>query len=168
MNTSITPETEVSPPATSGKSKTLRTFIAYGLLFLTAFLIMTHCRLIVTDGSSMDPTYTPGDVLLCVKSYTPPRPGDVVLIRHDNKFVVKRIIYVADETVNDPSWLSLDDNSINNNGVMYWGSNVIPKGYVYVEGDNSQTSYDSRYKEFGLIPVEDIWGSVAWTLINQH
>ena len=36
-------------------------------------------------------------------------------------------------------------------------SNIIPEGYLFVAGDNSQ-SFDSRYEEFGLVHKEKIWG----------
>lgn len=40
---------------------------------------------------------------------------------------------------------------------------TIPEGYLFVAGDNLQ-SFDSRYKEFGLVPMEKIWGKgiFAW------
>lgn len=39
---------------------------------------------------------------------------------------------------------------------------TIPKGYVFVAGDHPQ-SFDSRYEEFGLVPVEKIWGKAVLT-----
>jgi hypothetical protein len=40
---------------------------------------------------------------------------------------------------------------------------IIPPGYVFVAGDNPN-SFDSRYEEFGLVPMEKIWGKaiVTW------
>ena len=39
---------------------------------------------------------------------------------------------------------------------------IIPPGYVFVAGDNPN-SFDSRYEEFGLVPMEKIWGkAVFW------
>ena len=41
-------------------------------------------------------------------------------------------------------------------------SGIIPPGYVFVAGDNPH-SFDSRYEEFGLVPMEKIWGkAVFW------
>lgn len=34
---------------------------------------------------------------------------------------------------------------------------LIPPGYVFVAGDHPR-SFDSRYEEFGLVPMERIWG----------
>jgi hypothetical protein len=39
---------------------------------------------------------------------------------------------------------------------------IIPSGYVFVAGDNPN-SFDSRYEEFGLVPMKKIWGkAVFW------
>jgi conjugal transfer pilin signal peptidase TrbI len=34
---------------------------------------------------------------------------------------------------------------------------IVPEGYIFVVGDHLR-SFDSRYKEFGLVPIEKIWG----------
>lgn len=39
---------------------------------------------------------------------------------------------------------------------------IIPPGYVFVAGDNPN-SFDSRYEEFGLVPMEKIWGKAIAT-----
>jgi signal peptidase I len=36
----------------------------------------------------------------------------------------------------------------------------IPEGYVFVAGDNLR-SFDSRYEEFGLVPMDKIWGKAV-------
>ncbi len=37
---------------------------------------------------------------------------------------------------------------------------TIPEGYVFVSGDHLR-SFDSRYKEFGLVPMEKIYGKAV-------
>ena len=39
---------------------------------------------------------------------------------------------------------------------------VIPKGYVFVYSNN-ENSFDSRYEEFGLVPMEKIYGKGVLT-----
>ncbi len=39
---------------------------------------------------------------------------------------------------------------------------VVPEGHVFVAGDHPR-SIDSRYEEFGLVPVEKIWGKAVFT-----
>lgn len=34
---------------------------------------------------------------------------------------------------------------------------VIPEGYLFVVGDHLR-SFDSRYEEFGLVPIDKVWG----------
>ncbi len=36
---------------------------------------------------------------------------------------------------------------------------AIPEGYVFLKGDHER-SFDSRYEEFGLIPINDLQGRV--------
>lgn len=39
---------------------------------------------------------------------------------------------------------------------------IVPPGYVFVAGDHPR-SFDSRYEEFGLVPIEKIWGKAVLT-----
>lgn len=38
----------------------------------------------------------------------------------------------------------------------------IPEGYVFVAGDHPR-SFDSRYEEFGLVPIDKIWGRALFS-----
>lgn len=38
---------------------------------------------------------------------------------------------------------------------------VVPQGYVFVVGDHPR-SFDSRYEEFGLVKIENIYGKAVW------
>ncbi len=40
----------------------------------------------------------------------------------------------------------------------------VPEGYVFVMGDNRRASIDSRAKELGFVPVDDIIGKVIFRL----
>ena len=52
------------------------------------------------------------------------------------------------------------EGDISKGGILPEG--IISPGYVFVAGDNPN-SFDSRYEEFGLVPVEKIWGkAVLW------
>ncbi len=49
------------------------------------------------------------------------------------------------------------------NGDQFNGwSKTIPEGCLFVAGDNPK-SFDSRYKEFGLVPMEKVWGKGVFT-----
>lgn len=39
---------------------------------------------------------------------------------------------------------------------------TIPEGHIFVAGDHPR-SFDSRYEEFGLVPIEKVWGkALLW------
>ena len=38
---------------------------------------------------------------------------------------------------------------------------LVPDGYAFVAGDHPR-SFDSRYEEFGLVPLKKIWGRAIW------
>ena len=42
---------------------------------------------------------------------------------------------------------------------------IIPEGYVFVMGDNREGSLDSRSKEIGIIPVNNIIGKAEWRIM---
>lgn len=130
------------------RAKPLRssTLAFAGLLLLLAFLILFNFRFFITSGPSMEPAYTDGTFLLSLRLYGEPKPGDVVFLLHDDYYCMKRVAFVAGDDV------SLADHE------GYWGSNIVPEGYVYVLGDNAAESFDSRNPEFGLVAVSDIWG----------
>lgn len=127
------------------------------MLFLAVMLCSITClRIVITSGSSMEPTYKTGDMLLCIRTFSLPEKGSVIVLEHDGTFVVKRIAYLPGETVPDDVY-------------AYWGNDgVIPDGYVFVAGDNSQTSYDSRYEEFGLVSEDMIWGTIVFQFGGSH
>lgn len=42
----------------------------------------------------------------------------------------------------------------------------IPKGFLFVLGDNRPISDDSRYSDFGLIPIHNVQGKVLFNVSN--
>lgn len=160
MAQNLAQATDTIPTKTTTRTS-LRKCLPYILMALFALFVLTCCRMIVTAGPSMKPTYTQGDVLLCVRSWAAPKKGTPVLIEKDGILMVKRIGYVAGDDVAGQEWFT--DRSADtscSDTPLYWGDTVIPEGYVFVTGDNPLHSYDSRYADFGLVPIEDIWGIV--------
>ncbi|KAK3009355.1 hypothetical protein RJ639_013091 [Escallonia herrerae] len=108
------------------------------------------------SGPSMLPTLNmTGDVILA--EYVSHRlgkvgPGDVVLVRspeNPRKTISKRIVGMEGDTVTylvDPNF-SLRSRTI-----------LVPKGHVWIQGDNMYASKDSRH--YGPIPYGLILGKV--------
>lgn len=126
------------------------------------------------SGSSMEPTLYSNNVL--VTDRISPRignidRGDVVIAKnpnHPKQLICKRIVglpgdlilaqdtgesnidaipdeYVSDEPIN----AKMTDTSKNNE--IKYKKVVIPKGFIWIEGDNSANSSDSRH--YGPIPL---------------
>lgn len=119
--------------------------LPYAILVMFAVFVLLCCRMIVTDGSSMEPSYMAGDRVICVRTFSEPDVGDAILLKKDGVLMVKRVVAVAGDDASPYS---------------YWGNTIVPDGYIFVAGDNADKSYDSRNEKFGLIPVGDVWGKV--------
>ena len=135
------------------KRKIIGWLVAVSIV-LTGIFISSQFRFLKTYGSSMVPTIQVGQYAMAKYDRTDPEKLSVVLIRHHNIWVIKRIIAVP----GDPS--PLDD--------PYWEQDTIPDDYYFVQGDNLNNSYDSRDFHFGLVHRNEIWGKIRFPkLTNQ-
>lgn len=143
-------------------------------------------RIVGVDGRSMEPTLKNHDRLILTHFLYQPKRGDIVVInRYDNEPLVKRIIAVGGDTIEitDTTGDGRGDVLLNgqllnesyiqeglkteqhylNNGVL-----TIPKGYVFVMGDNRGRgcSRDSRSGEAGLLFVDerDLMGKAVYRI----
>jgi signal peptidase I len=183
--------TEAGPPAGRGraprkqkKPHTLtRSLIEIVVIVAAAFaLAMLVQAFIVKPFTihqvSMEPTLHEGDrVLISRLSYHfhKPKAGDVVVLHspmNAKEDLVKRIVAVGDDTV------AVHDGHLFVNGVAAvepylneqdfrgeYPETKIPKGQVFVMGDNRNNSGDSRL--FGPIDVDSIIGrafAVYWPI----
>ncbi|XP_051151936.1 mitochondrial inner membrane protease subunit 1 isoform X2 [Andrographis paniculata] len=124
-------------------------------LFSLVHVLDTYViRQTVVYGPSMLPTLNfTGDVLLVEKlSFLLGRigPGDIVLLRspeNPRKFITKRILGMEGDTV---TFLVDPGHSDRTHSL------VVPKGHVWIQGDNIYSSKDSR--NFGPVPYGLIVG----------
>ena len=145
------------------------------LLLVMSFVF----RQVTVEGRSMNDTLTDGDrLLVSVLGYTP-KTGGIVVITHGkytdhDESLIKRVIAVEGQRLRinyETGDVSIDGVLLNEpyitgktNRVVNSAQipDVIPKGYVFVMGDNRQNSLDSRSASIDLIPVENIVGKALF------
>lgn len=77
-------------------------------------------------------------------------PGDKILIHHKKAYINTR-------TGHNHLIGSLLQKTKDGKPLHSISETTIPEGYVFVSADHPR-SFDSRYKEFGLVKQENIWG----------
>lgn len=145
--------------------------------FILVVLVFTFLfRGFTVDGQSMMDTLHHGDKVAVIRWKYVPTDGDVVVIKHGEKFdkpIIKRIIATEGQSLK----INFSDGSVYVNGEklnetyikepMWLRGDavipaVIPQGYCFVMGDNRNNSSDSRTKVIGLIPYENIIGKAKF------
>lgn len=124
-------------------------------------------------GNSMSPTLQNGQILIAWKqeSY---QSGDIVVISHQNKVLLKRVIAsegqqvaIEEDGTVVVSGKRLEEPYIQekHKGVSDWDSDyLVGKGAYFVLGDNRAASIDSRLEEIGEIRNEQIIGKVVFRI----
>ena len=137
----------------------------------------------VVDGPSMQTTLMDGERVFVEKvSYWlhEPKRGDIVIVKYPDRWerFVKRIIAMPGETIEikEDGFVYINDKKLDESayagdwyGKIYRmvetvgsvnGRYTVPEGHYFVIGDNRNRSNDSRAKEVGAIPAEDVLGRV--------
>lgn len=144
------------------------------MIALIAFAVLTSfiVRVIGVDGISMEPTLQNGDLLMLDVTDDTYQCGDIVVVdRYTYSPLIKRIIAVEGDTLSITS-----DGRVYLNGALlkeeyiqgktilrdFTGEITVPRGYLFVMGDNRSVSKDSRMNEVGLISVKDVVGKAEF------
>lgn len=147
-------------------------------LILVTVLFSFVLRVVNVSGSSMLPNLHSDDrVLLFSLSYRP-RPGDVVVITHTERLsepIIKRVIALEGQRVDIDfaagtvlvDGARLDESGYIRNGTTTQPSDfrfplTVPKGCVFVLGDNRSVSNDSRSRDVGMVDKRCILGKAEW------
>lgn len=150
---------------------------ADALVTALIFIVLLFALVVRTsgvDGLSMYPTLNDRDQLLISHLFYTPKKGDIVVIRKESFMsepIVKRIIategdkididferhivYVNDEALDEPYINAPTARSFD----MTFPS-TVPKGCIFVMGDNRNESTDSRNSMVGFIDTRMILGRV--------
>jgi len=126
-------------------------------------ILFFFCWPMRISGSSMESTMKDGEIVLMSRFATMQEKyetGDIVMFHYydadGGKTVVKRII----ATEGDHIRILADGGvEVNGDGLV---DMTVPRGTVFVMGDNRGESFDSR--NMGAIPCEDLKGKVFFRL----
>jgi signal peptidase I len=143
--------------------------ILFQLLFLILsiiFLIYRPFYFTKVIGNSMKPTLQPNSFVLANALDKRYDIGDVVLVEQNSELIIKRIAYVGGQkfAVVDLGFRKynplpvMQDMDYHMKYLKKYGINAfvytVPKGHVFLIGDNDPESEDSR--AFGALPIQNI------------
>jgi len=137
-------------------------------------LLQTTVQSFIVIGSSMKPSFEPGQRLLVSKiSYRTgePQRGDVIVFRppnNDNTDYIKRVIGLPGDTVKVDDMtvyvngVALDEPYINSAPQYYVRVKEVPEDSYFVLGDNRNNSNDSHN---GWFAEDDAVVGKAWVSV---
>lgn len=164
---------------TEEKSETWEWIRAILIAIILVFIIRTFILTpVVVEGASMNPTLQDQDRMIVTKIGEPERFDIVVFHANEEQDYIKRVIglpgdrieykedtlYVNGDPFEEP-YLDkykdeLTDGPLTNSFTLpetAVRSEVVPKGHLFVMGDNRRYSRDSRH--IGAIPIDEIVGT---------
>ena len=187
MNDKETPAVTAAPDEKklkkSAKSELLEWIKDLLIAAIIVLVVLQFVMPTIVREHSMENTLKENDyVIVSRKSYTwlgrDIQRGDIIVFKSNlkttlgtEKLLVKRIIGLPGDKV------SISDGKVFINGEAleenytkdgYTGGAMdeitVPEGYVFVMGDNRQSSTDSRSELVGSVPIEKIKGKVIFRL----
>ena len=123
------------------------------------------------SGSSMQPTFTEGEIVLSVKTNNL-KQSDIIAFYHGNKILVKRVIagpgsfvnitidgdvYVDGVLLDEPY---IQEKMLGDTNITY--PYQVPDGEWFVLGDQREVSIDSRNTEIGCVSQDDLVGKIVF------
>ena len=155
----------------------------FTLLSVVAVAILLATQLFPTlsiYGSSMNPVLEEGEIAVSVKGSTF-ETGDIIAFYYNNKLLVKRVICGPGD------WFNMqEDGTVFVNGVKLEEPYIeelsfgqcdlelpfqVPDENYFVMGDQRESSVDSRMRQLGCVPKEQILGRIVlcvWPLDHIH
>lgn len=151
---------------------TLSILIALAITFVIREYVVT---LVNVEGTSMVPTLQNGDRLAVVRLFYKPQNGDIIIFNPQNGSknpYVKRIIAHEGQTVEIDNQsgtvyvdgMIIDEEYINERTKSVKTHFEVPKGMLFVMGDNRGNSMDSRSERVGFVSADSVVGRAALRL----
>jgi len=148
---------------------------------LTAFVVRFAAMAIVVQGSSMEPALHDGERVLVntlVYRLRPPRRGEIVVFRHAaGCMLIKRVIGLPQEELSISRGLvrvngrPLVEDYILEPSEEDHGPVYVPRGRLFVLGDNRNHSQDSAHAHIGAVPLDAVLGkafAVYWPFASAR
>lgn len=108
-----------------------------------AILVLLLFRFVFYLGfvpsTSMEPTIHKGSLIIGFRLYGELRTGDIVIFRHEDRTLVKRIAAGPGETC-----------------ILNGSPVTVPAGCYLLFGDNAADSYDARFWDDPFVPITAI------------
>lgn len=177
------PAGPLPPEGEPSKAKRYLVWLSEIALTLLVVLVLNTVvlRLVLVGGNSMYPSLHHRDFLIVQRLGYRPEQGDIVVIKTEEdsplggEQIVKRVIAVEGQTVfvdygNNTVTVDgkvLDETYINREEEDPMGDTlyentayVVPRGHIFVLGDNRNHSEDSRSADVGMVAEEAVVGGV--------
>ena len=120
--------------------KKIRPFIIPIIVTMIVVLLFHYIFMLgYVPTSSMEPTLKTGSVILGLRLFNELETGDIIIFRHDNSYLVKRIAACEGDIL------------VHQNAIV-----TVPENCFYVLGDNAENSHDSRYWDNPFVSYEDV------------
>ncbi len=143
------------------------------ILILLFSLVLRPAAVI---GNSMLPSFSGGDRVACIHSFSGYERGDVIIISHatrKDESIIKRVIAVGGDTVDIDFYKGtvsvngqvLDEPYVNTPTNLSYDMTfpvTVPEGKLFVLGDNRNDSLDSRSTDIGFINENKVLGKVVF------